>query len=70
MVYRNNALMPPDDELARYLATLDHADLVRRLRSLAGRDDSLRFEVQIAAIRELYARRTRLLKRMDKAGLS
>jgi hypothetical protein len=32
--------MPQDDELARYLATLDHADLVRRLRSLAERDET------------------------------
>ena len=41
--------MPPDDELARYLATLDHGDLVRRLRSLAERDDSLRLALTAEA---------------------
>ena len=41
--------MPPDDELTRYLATLDHADLVRRLRSLSERDDSLRLALTAEA---------------------
>ena len=41
--------MPPDDEVAQYLATLDHADLVRRLRLLAERDDSLRLALTAEA---------------------
>ena len=38
-----------DDTLARYLGSLDHADLVRRLRSLADRDPSLRLALTAEA---------------------
>lgn len=41
--------MPPDDPLARYLATLDQADLARRLHSLAQRDDALRLALTAEA---------------------
>lgn len=41
--------MPDDDALARYLASLDQADLARRLRSLANRDDALRLALTAEA---------------------
>ena len=46
-------------------------DLLGRWRTTLGlHGRSKELEIQVAAIRDLYARRTRLLSRMDKAGLT
>jgi tetratricopeptide (TPR) repeat protein len=41
--------MPLDDEISRYLGTLEHADLVRRLRAIAERDEPLRLALTAEA---------------------